>query len=486
MQVKNLSGEQVIRNSFWKFCESIGLQLLMLIITVVLARILSPHDYGLMAIIVIAANFLSLFVSSSISSYLIYVEDIKKQDFLTALVCNLLLSFVLVTIIILSSDYIAEFYSALTLSPMISAMAAIIPFCSIASVYNAYAMKMSMFKTLFWRNIISGPLSGILALVLANLEYGVWSLIWQQISYNVLLTIIMIFTIKVNVDGDWRFDFQRLKKMWAYGVFTLLSTIIGFISDSIGDLVIGKKINASQLGIYSRGNHFPNSIFISVNNVISNVFFPAFASYGHDIKLLKDKCRKSIRAVYSFACPVLFGLIACASPMVYVLLTDKWERCVPIIQIICCYFMAMPFLQMCSQVMLAVGSVRIRMFGEVVKMVFTFALLFFMIRYGIIGVAVSRVMVGCLMIAFTLVVTKGIMNYGLFEFLFDVSKPIIASAIMACVIYPLTFLPIGNLIILILQITLGVTIYFLLSKLLKNDEFENLIFKLLKERLNRK
>ena len=136
--------------------------------------------------------------------------------------------------------------------------------------------------------------------------------------------------------------------------------------------------------------------------------------------------------------------------------------------------------------MLAVGSVRIRMFGEVVKMVFTFALLFFMIRYGIIGVAVSRVMVGCLMIAFTLVVTKGIMNYGLFEFLFDVSKPIIASAIMACVIYPLTFLPIGNLIILILQITLGVTIYFLLSKLLKNDEFENLIFKLLKERLNRK
>ena len=367
MQVKNLSGEQVIRNSFWKFCESIGLQLLMLIITVVLARILSPHDYGLMAIIVIAANFLSLFVSSSISSYLIYVEDIKKQDFLTALVCNLLLSFVLVTIIILSSDYIAEFYSALTLSPMISAMAAIIPFSSIASVYNAYAMKMSMFKTLFWRNIISGPLSGILALVLANLEYGVWSLIWQQISYNVLLTIIMIFTIKVNVDGDWRFDFQRLKKMWAYGVFTLLSTIIGFISDSIGDLVIGKKINASQLGIYSRGNHFPNSIFISVNNVISNVFFPAFASYGHDIKLLKDKCRKSIRAVYSFACPVLFGLIACASPMVYVLLTDKWEKCVPIIQIICCYFMAIPFLQMCSQVMLAVGSVRIRMFGEVVK-----------------------------------------------------------------------------------------------------------------------
>ena len=81
MQVKNLSGEQVIRNSFWKFCESIGLQLLMLIITVVLARILSPHDYGLMAIIVIAANFLSLFVSSSISSYLIYVEDIKKQEF---------------------------------------------------------------------------------------------------------------------------------------------------------------------------------------------------------------------------------------------------------------------------------------------------------------------------------------------------------------------------------------------------------------------
>lgn len=477
MEVKNISQSQVIRNSFWKFCESIGFQLLMLVITIILARLLTPKDYGMMAIIMIATNFLTLFVNSSIAGYLIYKRDIRKEDFLTAIVCNLCVALFLVAVLIIAARPIAVYYSSPALTPMIKAMSVIIPFSSVSSVYNAYAMKMSMFKTLFIRNIISAPISGILALFLAYSGFGVWALVWQQISYNILLAFIVILTIKIKIDGNWEIDITSLRDMWSFGSFTLIATIIAFISDSISDLVIGKRINASQLGLYSRGNQFPSTIFSSVNNVISNVFFPAFASYGHDIALLKEKCRKSIRIVYSLASPILFGLIGCASPMIRVLLTDKWAESIPIVQIICLYFLAIPFLQMTSQVLLAVGWVKLRMVGELVKMIVTFALLFYMVRYGIEGVAWSRVCVGWIMAAFTLTIIRFVMKYNLKEFISDLYKPIIASVIMTLLISLILYLPFSNLIILIIQVPAGIAVYFLISILINNYE----LFELMKQ-----
>lgn len=475
MEIKNISQAQVIRNSFWKFCESIGVQLLMLVITIVLARLLTPKDYGMMAIIVIATNFLTLFVNSSIAGYLIYKQDIRKQDFYTAIICNISVALLLVLILLFFAKYIAIFYSSPSLTPMIMAMSAIIPFSAVSSVYNAYAMKMSMFKKLFLRNIISGPIAGILALYLAYAGFGVWALVWQQITYNVLLSIIIILTIKVQLDGEWKLDFGSLRKMWTFGSFTLLATMIAFISDSISDLLVGKRISTSQLGIYSRGNQFPNTLFSSVNTVISNVFFPAFASYGHDIKLLKDKCRKSIRIIYSLACPLLFGLIVCASPMIRVLLTDKWAQSIPIVQIVCLYFLAVPFLQMTSQALLAVGSVKIRMIGEIVKMIFTFSLLFYLIKYGISGVAWSRVLVGWIMVIFTLIIIHKIMGYSGWDFIKDLYKPLLSSAAMALIISPILTLPIDNLSILLLQIFFGIVIYFIISKIFKNNELFELM-----------
>lgn len=475
MEVKSISQSQVIRNSFWKFSESIGVQLIMLIITIILARILTPEDYGMMAIIVIVINFLTLFVSSSIGGYLIYAQNIRKQDFLTALLCNILVAIVLVVLLLCFAKTIASFYSAPALTLMIMVMSVTIPFCAVSSVYNSYALKFSQFKALFIRNMISGPISGALALYLAYTGAGVWALVCQQISYNVLLMFIIVFTIKIRLDGEWRVSFPSLRNMLSFGSYTLFTTIVAFISDSISDLLVGKKINASQLGIYSRGNHFPNTIFSSMNTVISNVFFPAFASYGHDMKLLKEKCRKSIRIIYSLASPLMFGLIACASPMVKVLLTERWFQSIPIIQIVCLSFLAVPFLQMTSQALLAVGSVRIRMVGEIFKMIFTFVFLFILIQYGIKGVAWSRVIVSVLMVIFTLAIMRYVMNYKVTEFLSDISKSVIASGIMTCSLFPILYLPLSDLSILSFQIPIGITVYFLSSKILGNKELFDII-----------
>lgn len=478
MEISGISRSQVIRNSIWKFSETIGVQLFQAIITIILARLLSPNDYGLMSIIMIATNFLALFVNSGISSYLVYLKDIKKQDFLTALIFNLVVSLLLMGLLIGGAGFVAKFYNAPQLTPMIMVTSSILPLGAISSVYNSYAIKMSLHKSLFYRNMIAVPISGILSVVLALEGFGIWTLVINILVYNVLLTIIIALSIKINIDGYWRFEFESLKKMCSYGFFTLLSTIVAFISDNISDLFIGKKINASQLGVYNRGRNFPDYIFSSVNTVISTVLFPAFASYNQDISELKSKCRKSLKLLNTIAFPILFGFIACAPSFVYVVLTDKWSECIPIIQIICLYYCFVPFLQIGSQIYLAIGKTKIRAYGEFIKLSVTLIFLAIFIKYGIIGIAFAKFLVGFVMFLYSVILNYRFMKYNILELLIDCYKPLLSATLMAVAIYPLTYLHLDRLVILIIQILVGVVIYTISSLILKNEDVNELVRKL--------
>ena len=475
MQIENVSREQVVKNSFWKFLESISVQLIQLVITVILARMLDPDDYGLMALVLVSVNFLGLFVNSSISSYLIFIRDIKKEDFCTALISNIIIAIVLMVVLFIAAEEIASFYNAPLLSTLLRVMTIIIPLNSISSIYNAYAMKMSLFRTLFVRNLIALPASGIIALIAAFSGLGVWALVLQQVSYSLFLCVIVIITIKIRIEGNWRFEVSNVIPMFKYGIKVLLSSFIAFVSDNISDLLIGKRINAEQLGYYNRGNHFPSALISALNNTISSVLFPAFASYNSNLNELKSKYSKTIRTLYYITLPVMLGMVACAEPMVNVLLTDKWASCIPIIQIICIYYCALPFLQTSSQITLAVGKLNLRVLGEFIKFVVTIVALICFIDYGIIAVAFARLIVNIILVIVTLVINKMIIGYGFKDFLKDIWKPVMISMIMLLFIYPLVYVLMPDWIILVVQIVLGVTIYLSSIKLLHVDDVKEIL-----------
>lgn len=474
MKVEKLSKGQLLGNMFWKFLESIGVQLIQLAITIILARLLSPDDYGLMAIVLVVITFLGLFVNSGISSYLIYMKDIRKQDFLTAIIINSVLSVILVGVLLISSGYIADYYSKPLLDPLIRSMAIILPFNAISSVYNAYAMKMSMYRTLFVRNMIALPVAGVLALVMALLDYGVWSLVGFQIVYRGLLAIIIVISIKINIDGEWGWSQRVIKPMLRYGGFTFLSSFIAFISDSISDLVIGKRINTEQLGYHNRGYMFP-SVFLSVVNlVLAEALFPAFSTYNSDLEELKEKCRKVLRVLYYMVFPLLFALMACARPLVLTLLTDKWSGAIPIVQVYCLYFLVLPFLQTSSQVFLATGHVKLRTLGETIKMVFTILLLFSFIGYGIVAIAYARVAVNIIMLIYTMIVNRYIMGYRYKEFFADITKPLLISLLMFTFMFVLLLPGMNDVITGFLQILIGLLVYLGCLKVFKVSEIDEI------------
>lgn len=474
MQVEKVSRDQVVKNSFWKFLESIGIQVVQLVVTVILARLLGPDDYGLMTLVLVSVNFLSLFVSSSISSYLVYIRDIRKQVFLTALVSNVIVSFILFIILFAFADRIADYYNAPQLSSLLRVMSFVLPFNSVSAIYNSYAQKMSLFRTLFVRNMIALPTSGVFALIAAFYGLGVWALVIQQFAYSLLLCIIVVITIKVTVEGEWHFEKEQIVPMFRYGGMVLVTTFIAFVSDNLSDLLIGKRINAEQLGYYNRGHHFPSTISSVVNNVVAGVLFPAFASYNSELKELKVKFSKSIRILYNTVLPILSGMIACADPMVKAVLSEKWIGSIPIVQIICLYFCALPLLQTSSQITLAIGRLSLRTLGETIKMVTTIIALLCLIDYGIIAVAFARLLVNILLVIITLIINKIIIGYGFFDFLMDIYKPLIVGGIVFLCLYPLSMLSISPWIILMAQFVIGALIYFFCIYLFKIEELKDL------------
>lgn len=475
MEVKNISGSQVVKNSFWKFCETLGVQLIQLVVTLVLARLLSPSDYGLMALVLVVVNFVSLFINSGIASYLVFKSNIRKQDFFTCLVVNMSVSLLLVLILFLSAPSVAAFYKRNELIPLIRAMSIIIPFSSISSVYNAYAVKLSLHKSLFFRNIVSVPVSGAIALIMAFSGCGVWSLVVQQIIYNILLAAIIVISINITIDGQWKFDKGVIKPMFIYGGTNLATTFVAFISDNINDLVIGKKIDSINLGYYNRGNTLSGVFANVLNNLASSVFFPAFSSYKDDASDLKEKFRKATNALYYLCFPVLLGLSVCSDAFVNALLTDKWQGSIPIIQITCLYYCAIPILQLSSQAYLALGKLKIRVVGEVIKMVLTLSLLFIVISYGINAVALARVIVGAFMVLFTCIVNKLYMSYSIFEFLSDIMPPFLYSLIMASCIFLLSLIKMPAFVLLIVQVCVGIILYATIIKIFNPQMYSYLM-----------
>lgn len=471
MQVERVSRDQVIRNSFWKFCESIGIQLLQLIVTIILARILGPNEYGIMALVLAAINFVNLFINSSIASYLVYIKNIQKQDFFTALLVNFFVSLFLVVVLLFAAPSISKFYCTPQLVPLIRTMVIILPFCSISSIYNAYAIKMSLHKRLFVRNMIAIPISGIVALALAFTGHGIWSLLWQQLVYNILLAVIIVCTIKVSIDGEWRFKKGILRPMFLYGGVNLLTTFVAFFSDNINDLIIGKKIDSENLGYYNRGNTFPGVISNVINNLATGVFFPAFSTYRDNTDELREKFSKTIRLIYCICFPLFCGMAFCAGPFIRAVLTDKWTGAIPVIQYTCFFYVAIPFLQLSSQACLALGKLNIRMIGELVKMILTLIFLALFISHGIVVLAFSRVLLATCMIVFTGYFNKIYFQYSLGAFIKDVAPFLLVSSLMSVCVYVISLLNLPQFTILLIQVFVGLLVYIGVLQLINNEEW---------------
>ena len=473
----------VIKSFFWKLLERFSVQGLSLCITLVLARILSPSDYGTVAIITVFVNLANVIIDGGLNTALIQKKDTDSLDYSTIFFSSILLSIVLYALLYVTSPWIAEFYDIPELVDMIRILGVILVFEAVNSIQRAYVSKMMLFRKLFYSSFFALLVSGSLGIYMALNDYGVWALISQQMTCVLVTIIIMWFTIK------WRpilaFSFERFKKLFDYGWKIFGLNFITTLYLNIRSLIIGKFYSPADLAFFERGHTLSSMVVQNINTSLQTILFPVLSNSQNDKVRIKSLVRRSTGMTCLLIFPALIGLISIAKPLVLLILTEKWLPAVAYIQIYSIAYMLFPVQVANMEAIKAMGYSGISLKLEIIKKVIETTILIISVFMGVIAIVWGVVFFNFVCLFINLYPSKKYLDYGVFEQVKDIIPTFLCAIMMGFSIYWIQYLPIHLLLILMLQMIMGVLVFGLFWYLSKNESFLY-VKSLITEKLKRK
>ena len=465
----NKEKKVVVKNLFWRYSERTLAQGVTFIVSVILARLLTPNDYGIVGLITVFISIAGVFVSSGFGNSLIQKENVTQLDYSSVFFFNLVMGILLYIILFLVAPIIASFYDEAILVPVIRVLALSLIIAGINGIQQAYVAKTMQFKLFFFSTIIGTIISAIIGIFMAYEGLGVWALILQSLSNQIVDTCILWFTVRWR--PTFEFSIKRMKEMFSFGWKLLFSSLIDETYNNLYSLVIGKFYSAKQLGYYNRGRNIPNLVILNINGTIQSVMFPAFSNYQSDKVKLKAMVRRSIMTSTYIIMPAMMGLAAISKPLVILLLTEKWLPCVPFMQFSCFIFSFWPMHTTNLQAINAVGRSDIFLKLEIIKKVIGLSILVFSIPMGLYAMMIGNCFSAIICSFLNAYPNKKLLNYGYKEQVLDILPSIIISIMMGIIINLLTFLNISSILMLILQISIGIITYIAISIFLKLESY---------------
>lgn len=328
-----LKNRDIVTNLFWKFAERIGAQLVSLTVSILLARFLLPEEYGVVAILLVFINIANVFVSEGFSTALVQKKEATEIDASTMFYCSFLISWILYAILFVLSPSIEIFYKMDGLANLLRVLALKLPIAAINSIQHAYVQRSMQFKKFFFSTIIGTLISGVVGVILAFLGFGPWALVAQYLTNSTIDTVVLFYTVK------WRprmvFSAISAKEMMRYGWKITCGSLLNTIYSETRSLIIGKKYSSSDLAYYNKGVQFPQLIVTNIDSSIGSVLFPALSKITDEKQRLKETVRKSLKMSCYIIFPCMAGLAAVSTPLIKLLLTDKWLPAVFFLHIAC-------------------------------------------------------------------------------------------------------------------------------------------------------
>ena len=460
---------KVFANLFWKFAERITAQIVTLVVSIVLARLLMPEDYGAVALIMVFITIANVFVSNGLGNALIQKIDADKVDFSSVFIVNLLISFLIYGILFFTAPYIARFYGMEILCPALRVLAIRIPVAAVNSVQHAYVSREMLFRRFFWSTLFGTVVSGVAGVILAYHGFGIWALVAQYLINTCVDTVVLFFTV------DWRpqllFSWSKTKKLIYYGWKLLASALLDTGYAQLRNLLIGKLYSSSDLAYYNQGDKYPALIVNNINASISSVLFPALSQYQNDKEKVKMMTRRAIQVSSYIMWPLMVGLGVIAEPLVSLILTDKWLPCVPYLRIFCFTYGLWPVHTANIQAINALGRSDLFLRIEVIKKCIGMIALLVSLPFGPIAVAASLIVTGITSTFINSAPNRKLLKYGFREQFEDMLPPLILSAVMGAIVYPIGLLHMSEMIALAIQIIAGIIVYALGSILTKQKGY---------------
>lgn len=469
----SLMKKKVFWGLIWKFGERITAQGISLVVSIILARILGPNDYGIIALVMVFISIANVFVSGGFGNALVQKKGADNLDFSSVFYINIAMSVVIYFLIYITAPYISDFYNMSVLCPALRVLGIRIIIAAINSIQQAYVSREMLFKRFFWSTLFGTLVSGVIGVYLAYAGYGVWALVIQYLTNTCVDTVVLWFTVR------WRpmlkFSWQRARELIAYGWKILASNLLDTGYNQMRSMIIGKVYTSADLAFYNQAEKYPSVIVTNVNTSISTVLFPAISLFQDDKIKVKQMTRRAIQVSSYVMWPLMIGLAVVAESLVKVLLTEKWLPCVPYLRIFCISYGLYPIHTANLQAINAQGRSDLFLKMEIIKKICGVLLLIGALRYGVLAMAGSVLLSGILSTFINSSPNRKLLGYTYKEQLEDILPSLFMALIMAFVIYPIKAFKLSNELILLLQIVLGGVIYVLMSILTKQTAFSYLV-----------
>ena len=462
---------KVVKGLFWKLMENGGAQAVQFVVAILLARLLTPAEYGVVGIIMIFITIANVFVQSGFSTALVQKKHADASDFSSVCYFELVLSAVLYAVLYLAAPWIAEFYEIAELTKIVRVLAAVLFPGAVISVQTAYVSRNMEFKGLFLSTLTASLISGAVSIAMAMAGFGVWAMVWQQLIYYVSLMLVLFFTV------SWRpallFSLKRLGTLFAFGWKLLCASLLDTVFNNLYGLLIGKIYNEELLGSYNRGEQFPKLIATNLGAAIQAVLLPAFSSKQDEIGEVRSMVRKAIQMSSFVVLPMLLGLFAVADTLVLLLLGEQWMVCVPFLRITCITYCFWPIHITNLQAINALGRSDIFLKLEVVKKTLSILALLIGMQFNVYIMVSIKAFQDFLCTFVNAAPNKKLLNYSIAEQWRDMMPSAFLAAVMCGAVMAagqwLSCLPL--LIRLFVQIVVGIVVYALLAWVWKLESF---------------
>ena len=463
-----------LSNISWKFAERVSMQLISLIVSIVIARILNPTDFAPIAIVLSVTNLAYAIVDGGFSSALIQKKDADILDFSTIFHFTIVFSIVIYGIVYFLAPFIHRFFGSqyTQLTSILRTIGLLIPIYGLNSIQQAYVSRKMMFHTMFYSSAIGTIISAFMGVFMAINGYGVWSLVAQIMSLSIISSLSLFAIIRKL--PKWQFSIHRFISLIKYGSRILGATLLINIFEELRTFVIGKLYTPSQLAYFDRGRQFPLLIVNNVSLSLSAVLFPKLSQYQDNIVELKNLTRRSIRMSAYLMTPLVVGLIACAEPLVRLLLTEKWLFCVPFLRIFCIFYLFQPIHSSNMQAIKAIGRSDVFLKLEIFKKTIEVICLLCVMRISVYAIAINMAILTTIFTFVNAYPNKKFLNYTFLEQMKDIYPQMLLAIIMGGIIYPISMLSIHDGWILSLQVLVGFIVYITLSLITKNKEFKEI------------
>lgn len=464
--------QKTVKGVGWSFADSIANQGITFLVSLILARLITPEEYGLIGIITIFIAVFNSIVDSGFSNALIRKNDIKEIDYSTVFITNMVLSVVLFILFFFLAEPIADFFSQPLLKPLTQVMGGIVIINAFALVQRTILTKNIDFKTQTKASVISSVASGVIGIVMAFMGYGVWSLVGQQLSRAFL------YTSSLWLYNHWlprmRFSWNSFRELFGFGWKLMVSALIDTVWKEVFQIVIGKCYSAAMLGQYTRSNQFGTVFSSNLTTVIQRVSYPVLSSLQDDKPRLKEGYRRVIKITMLVTFVLMFGLAAVSKPMILVLVGDQWLMAAEFLPIICLNMVLYPLHALNLNILQVAGRSDLFLKLEIIKKCIAIIPILMGIFINIYWMLWSSVLMGLFSYYLNSYYSGKFLNYSMWFQIKDIIPSFGIAVVMAIITYMFSLFPLSAFILLPIQIIVGAAITIAFCEWMKLAEYKEL------------